>query len=200
MRKLKIIPLKRGGEKIKTQLKRFEYIRHHYLLVKNIKQITAPPKKGETIHIVTQSQFNALTFIPYFLEKEIVENIILTTFSISIKSIETIAEMIAQQLITGCFVLVSEFILNLKKKGIIQKLNIEEGKSSRFNWGYGANHSKIILIKTQSNWYVVEGSGNMTMNARIEQYVLTNSKELYNFHKEWILGVKKRNTERSCNE
>jgi len=196
MRKLSIIPLKRGGVKIKTQVKRLEYIRHHYLLVKNIKQITVPPKKEETIHIVTQSQFNALTFIPYFLEKEIVENIIMTTYSISIKSIDTLAGMVDQNLIRSCYVLVSEFIVNLKKKEIIKNLNIEAERSDRFKWGYGANHSKIILIKTKSNYYVIEGSGNLTMNARIEQYILTNSKELFLFHRNWILNINKERTER----
>lgn len=50
------------------------------------------------------------------------------------------------------------------------------------------NHSKILLLhNTKKQIYiVVEGSANFTMNPRTEQFVMTNSKELYEFHKKWL--------------
>ena len=52
------------------------------------------------------------------------------------------------------------------------------------------NHTKIIGIKTANNeYYVAEGSGNMSNNARIEQYLFEQSKESYDFHKSWIKDI-----------
>ena len=48
------------------------------------------------------------------------------------------------------------------------------------------NHAKVVLLTDDTNYYVVEGSANFTANPRIEQFVLTNHKELFNFHKEWM--------------
>lgn len=46
------------------------------------------------------------------------------------------------------------------------------------------NHSKIILMRTAANRYVLETSSNLNENPKIEQYSLTNDRELY----EWYSG------------
>lgn len=48
------------------------------------------------------------------------------------------------------------------------------------------NHSKVTLIENGTDYLVIEGSANFTANPRIEQFVITNSKELYLFHKSWM--------------
>lgn len=47
-------------------------------------------------------------------------------------------------------------------------------------------HSKIVLLSNENDFIVFEGSANFTANPRIEQFVLNNNKELYNFHKGWM--------------
>ena len=51
------------------------------------------------------------------------------------------------------------------------------------------NHAKIILIGKSKHWITVEGSANFTSNPRLEQYVISNDRTLYNFHKAWMDGV-----------
>lgn len=48
------------------------------------------------------------------------------------------------------------------------------------------NHAKVTLCQIDKNYIVIEGSANFTSNPRIEQFVISNSIELYNFHKEWM--------------
>lgn len=49
------------------------------------------------------------------------------------------------------------------------------------------NHTKIAIAKTsKGERYVFEGSGNMSDNARIEQYVFEQSRLMYDFHKNWM--------------
>jgi hypothetical protein len=41
------------------------------------------------------------------------------------------------------------------------------------------NHCKILLFKEKDNFYVVEGSGNPSINARNEFYIIHNNEVLY---------------------
>ena len=54
---------------------------------------------------------------------------------------------------------------------------------------YCHNHSKVCLIRSQEDYYVFEGSGNMSDNARIEQYLYENNRQAYAFHKGWMLDL-----------
>ncbi len=48
------------------------------------------------------------------------------------------------------------------------------------------NHAKISRLTFGDDYIVMEGSANFTANPRIEQNTITNSKALYEFHREWI--------------
>lgn len=50
------------------------------------------------------------------------------------------------------------------------------------------NHAKVTLLCNYAteNYIVIEGSANYTSNPRIEQYVISNDKETYDFHKSWM--------------
>ena len=45
---------------------------------------------------------------------------------------------------------------------------------------------QLSLLGPNFEYYMVEGSANWTANPRIEQNMITQSKELYNFHKGWM--------------
>lgn len=42
------------------------------------------------------------------------------------------------------------------------------------------NHSKMLLFNVDDNFYIISGSGNASINARIENYIIENNKEKYN--------------------
>jgi hypothetical protein len=41
------------------------------------------------------------------------------------------------------------------------------------------NHSKFLMIKSGENHYIISGSGNPSINARIEHYIVLNDKTLF---------------------
>lgn len=45
---------------------------------------------------------------------------------------------------------------------------------------FSNNHSKMLLFKKEGNFYVIEGSGNPSINARNEFYIIHNSEKMYN--------------------
>jgi len=55
-----------------------------------------------------------------------------------------------------------------------------ESKSQRFYWV----HSKVHLIQCGDEKFVIDGSGNFSMNAQVEQYNIFNSEKLFDFDKE----------------
>lgn len=40
---------------------------------------------------------------------------------------------------------------------------------------------------------MIEGSANFTANPRIEQFIISKSKELFDFHKDWMNEVIRKN-------
>lgn len=57
---------------------------------------------------------------------------------------------------------------------------------------YTWNHSKVSLMQTEYNYYVVEGSGNWSENALIEQYVFTNSQMVFEGRKKMFDRISKK--------
>lgn len=55
---------------------------------------------------------------------------------------------------------------------------------ARYCWR--VNHAKVLIARCGEDYFVFEGSGNMSDNARIEQYRYENSKAVYDFHKRWM--------------
>lgn len=41
------------------------------------------------------------------------------------------------------------------------------------------NHSKMMVVRTDQNYYSIEGSGNPSINARCEFYLFSNNKQVY---------------------
>lgn len=48
------------------------------------------------------------------------------------------------------------------------------------------NHAKIMLISNGKEFIVIEGSANFTANPRLEQNVISNDQDLYQFHRDWM--------------
>jgi len=48
------------------------------------------------------------------------------------------------------------------------------------------NHTKIALIQNGEYFIAMEGSANFTQNPRLENFIITNNRELYQFHREWM--------------
>ena len=78
--------------------------------------------------------------------------------------------------------------VEVSKETLLKQRALKEfcNKNKRCNHVYTHNHSKVLAVKTETGYYVFEGSGNMSDNARIEQYVYEESKDVYNFHKGWM--------------
>jgi hypothetical protein len=168
----------KSQERIKTKL---------FLNKEKAKQIfTEIPQPGESYHMVSNGVFDYFNLIPiaieylgnktgdfYFstwtLNNRIAEDILKLYDDGKVKSITGLVGLYFKSRETAVFNMLYE---GLKKRG--QKMFCNE------------NHSKVTLIENGKDYLVIEGSANFTANPRIEQFVITNSKELFMFHKSWM--------------
>jgi hypothetical protein len=176
-------------EKIRSNAKFVKYRNLHFQKLQNVKQLTRLPAPGEQFRLITQEAFNAYTFILYILEKETIEFMHLSTFNIKETIIDALFDLLKTNAIRSLRLMISESVRFRMPKRIEQletlfaRYKHTHDIKVKLNW----NHSKIILIKTnQNNFYCIEGSGNLSDNAQIEQYIVDNNEDLYNFHKSWM--------------
>lgn len=149
-----------------------------------LNKISAMPEIGKQNRIVTQKAINSFDFILAVLAESNVEELIMAFYRIGKKVAVELKNLHDSGRIKNLHFLVNDGIPKLTPDAY----NFLKGCENE-NWKIrlAHNHTKIILLKTESgNFYVVEGSGNLSANARIEQYVVDNNKSIYVFHKNWI--------------
>lgn len=148
------------------------------------------PNPGELMMLWTLKQFNAFTFIPYTIgQTGTIEELIISTYSISTKTIDSLMALIDSGKIKHLHITISDSVKFRIPRVVDHLNNLLQHRSHQISLLYGWNHSKVMLMRTATGYYVVEGSGNFTENAQHEQYIFINSEDAWHFRKACIYGV-----------
>jgi hypothetical protein len=158
------------------------YLNHHLDKIGKMEDIVKLPNVGEIQFLHTEKAFNAFTFIPWLAKRYFIEELFASTYSISRRVIEAIQEMQKNGQIGEVTLLISDSMIK-RNPLTIDVLKGVAKHNTNFRVKYYWNHSKVCLIKTGDFHLVLEGSGNWSENAQLEQYVLSNHPEIYNFRK-----------------
>ena len=153
----------------------------------NVQELKGLPKKGIQIRIVTKKGINSFDFVLAVLATEEIEEMIIAFYRIGKKVIQELSEFIKDSKIKSIYFLVNDGLPKLTPDAYNLMKQLE---SNNWKVRLDNNHTKIILLKTAKNHFVIEGSGNLSINARIEQYVIDNDISLFDFHKKWITNEK----------
>jgi len=153
----------------------------------NVQELKGLPKKGIQIRIVTKKAINSFDFVLAVLATEEIEEMIIAFYRIGKKVIQELSEFIKDSKIKSIYFLVNDGLPKLTPDAYNLMKQLE---SNNWKIRLDNNHTKIILLKTAKNHFIIEGSGNLSINARIEQYVIDNDISLFNFHKKWITHEK----------
>lgn len=169
------------SEVILTLKQKIKNIAYQYLEEKGEIEL---PKKNEMIRIVVK-RIPSETFIYKICETEVIEELTIGIFSISKKIILSLSNLIDEKRISeNVNILVSDMWAKLKREN--DYLFLQENLPTA-NIGTKRIHVKIMLARTnKGNFYVYEGSGNLSTNTNYEQYIFENRKESYDFHYNWI--------------
>lgn len=142
------------------------------------------PLKGEEMRIITKRQFNAFCWVQYVLKHYDIDYLFIATFSMGEMEALLIQEYLNDGKIKNVEVLMSKLRNTAagKKELAISVLESD----SRVRLWYADSHMKLMSMRTTcGEYYSIEGSGNLHKNARIEQYVIDNDKDLFDFTMRW---------------
>lgn len=149
------------------------------------------PLQDESLHIVSNRTFDYFNIIPRLIElaNQNVDTFYFSTWTMSHQNVISIFEMFDQGIFKNIHALTGEYFKSRETAVYsILEMGIEERKQKLFS---NKNHTKVTLLEIGDEHYVIEGSANFTANPRIENFIITNSKELFYFHKEWMDQISK---------
>lgn len=161
----------------KFLLAHFENVNH---LEKNLTRL---PSEEEFFFLQTGSSFNAFSFIPFVCKQKSVRRLYASTYSISRRVIEALIELHEKGLVEEITLLISDSMIK-RNPLTIDVLTSVAKEYGNLNVLFGWNHSKVCLLETKEDHFVIEGSGNWANNAQMEQYTFANCEGLFSFRKE----------------
>lgn len=155
----------------------------HTERIESLKKLINIPGANECTFLWTMNSFNAFTFVPFCISHYgHIDELYLSTYTISRRIADALIKQVDLGTIGNVNVLVAES-LKFRMPAVIDHLNALMTTRPMMHIDYGWNHSKVTCIRCGDNYLVLEGSGNWGENAQFEQYVLINSKEIYEFRK-----------------
>jgi len=161
-----------------------KYLCQHFQKIENLeKDLNRLPEKDEFFFLQTQNAFNAFTFIPKIIQSHSISHLYASTYSLSRRVVNALIELHDQGYIDQITLLVSDSMIKRNPTTIDLLCGLVTSYPN-IKVYFGWNHSKVALAKTKEAHYVIEGSGNWSENAHIEQYIFSNSKNHYEFRKQ----------------
>ena len=165
-----------------------KFLQLHERRIESIKDLAGRiPIENEIFFLWTVNSFNAFTFIPYIIKEcGVIEELVIATYSINIRIINSLIRLIDKQLIVSVVIIISDSIRQTNTKVYDHLLSVTAQKPIRVIYAW--NHAKVALIRAGGNFFDVEGSGNWAENAKHEQYIFLNSKRVFEFRKNEIIN------------
>lgn len=150
-----------------------------------------PLNHSESLKIISFSGgFASISFIKSVAERETIEYLFASTLRVGEKQVGVLDDLEFSGKLKHAEFIVGGLMKNDEKTdydyyGAFTRACKKNG------WRYVVtnNHSKIILMQTPKNHYVLETSSNLNENPKIEQFSFENNKELFDFYKKFFEKV-----------
>lgn len=145
------------------------------------------PATDESLHFICNGNFGLWDVIPAILKltKRRIRRADISTLSLSCSNIQSIDEFLTSGKIKYLHLIYSVYFA---KTSTIETNKLKaaiEGKNARI--AALRTHAKILALELDDRTCLtVETSANLRSCSNLEQYTITNSKPLMNFHRDWI--------------
>jgi len=146
------------------------------------------PGKEETLHCLMGGDFNAWDLIPAILNitGKPASRLIIATLGFNRGNMTHLGKLIDEGKVEKAALLCSHYFQSTDPGAWDVGKEILEDRG--MNIAFCRNHAKIICIEAGQP-YVVEGSANLRSCNNLEQFTLTNSRPLFEFHAGWIQEI-----------
>jgi hypothetical protein len=160
------------------------YLQIAHASIKDIEKDMIMPDKGGVVLLQSDIAFNAFDLVVYLVNKYPIKHYYASTYSISRKAIESMIYLHDAGQIEQLTLLISESMIK-RNPATIDNLHAMVSSRSNIKVLYAWSHAKINLLQThEDDYFVLEGSGNLSDNAHFEQYVLINDKKAFEYRKQ----------------
>jgi len=154
------------------------------------KQITLD--KNERIFAIVNGSFIFGDFLEALLVSKNVraEQIIISSLSLNEDNIDSLALLMEKNYIGELNLILSQYFYAHERNGIIKYLYERLDFDNRFQVAFAGTHCKMILFETTNHHYIViHGSANLRSSAALEQIMIENNKELYDFNYQYQMEI-----------
>lgn len=153
-----------------------------------IEMILQLPAEGESVHIVIDGRFEPCDFIPAIrrlAHPATIKNLELTTLGFNADNVACLMAGMDQGKIGQVTVICGHYFQKAEA-GLYELLVKEIGGRGGKVHGL-RTHTKLFLLEmSDGRHFVIEGSGNLRSCRSIEQFCLTNDRDLLLFHRKWL--------------
>lgn len=141
--------------------------------------------EGHQLRLITDMAINALVVLEKIGQRYEIEEAHICVYRMNQRSVNWIKEHLHDAGIQATVLLSNFFRENKRYEAWFN--NILALKSDKFIVKTGCLHAKVFCCRTAcGKHFVFEGSGNLSDNARLEQYIFEQSKQTFDFHKGWM--------------
>jgi len=127
-------------------------------------------------------------FIEAFIVQNniLVEEMIISTLSYSQDNIDSLENLINANYIKKLDLIVSDYFFAHERHKLIKNTYLQLDKNNIFQLAVAGSHCKTYQFKTKGGKYIIiHGSVNMRSSSNLEQFVIEDNEDLYNFNKEY---------------
>ena len=123
----------------------------------------------------------------FIIKKNIgVEELTIETLSLSYANVLSLNILLTKGYVQKLNLIVSDHFFSHEKRKLVPKIYELLNINNSFQFSVCRTHCKIIQFKTLGGKHIViHGSSNLRSSDNIEQFVIENSEELYNFNAEY---------------
>jgi hypothetical protein len=164
--------------------RRFERLRQRRHLADVIGEM---PRPGESVHIIGDGASDFWTHVPGLLAWiGRTETLYCSTWTLSRPNAVEMFDLYDSGAV-GAIAFLTGLYFKRRETAIytmlLDGIRARGGRYRAFR-----NHAKVLLLDNPAAdaWLTVEGSANLTANPRMEQYVITNDRSVYDFHRGWM--------------
>ena len=145
-------------------------------------------EKGEQFHAIIQGNFIFGDMIEALLidRKLQCSEMYISTLSLSQNNVDSLAGLIKNENIINLNLILSNYFYSHEKHKLMKYLLQECDIENKLDVMIIRNHTKIILMRINNMHIVISGSSNLRSSNSIEQIIIQESEELYNFYRDWF--------------
>jgi len=189
----KSVPVDQGDVPIKDRAQFLEFMENQYRIIDSIQELMGGlPKPNCQVRAISRKSFNPFAFLLYVADASPVVELFMAIYRIDIKSVQGLKNLVESGKVKNLTIVLSSFhkgSAKVEKWHLALKSWAEQMPNVRLIYCW--THAKIIAAHTENDdYFVIEGSGNLSSNARIEQYLFENRRESFEFHKTWMEDVR----------